>query len=139
MRRWSTNGDFVITWSSDKQDGDGDGVFAREYDAAGVAKAGEFQVNSYSAGNQRFAAVSMDASGNYVIVWSGEGDGDSEGVWGRRYKNITDLTFSNGDGFNDATVTLTGAEFVDGARVVRVAGVRPRCQLRIVSMTPEGP
>ena len=65
----------MITWSSKNQDGDGWGVFAREYDATGSAQGGEFQVNDSSGGDQQFSSVTMDASGNYVIVWSGEGAG----------------------------------------------------------------
>ena len=99
-------GDFVITWSSKNQDGDGWGVFAREYDAIGSAQGGEFQVNDSSGGDQQFSSVTMDASGNYVIVWSGEGLGDTKGVYGQRYLNASGLTFSAGDGTDDAVVTF---------------------------------
>ncbi|MEX2561260.1 MAG: hypothetical protein WD403_15160, partial [Pirellulales bacterium] len=43
------DGDFVITWTSDAQDGDGFGVYARRYNAAGAAQGGEFLVNTHTA------------------------------------------------------------------------------------------
>lgn len=46
----------------------------------------EFQVNSYTTSQQWFPAVASDAVGNFVVVWSSDGqDGSYEGVFGRRY------------------------------------------------------
>ena len=41
------DGDFVVAWQSDGQDGSGCGVYAQRYSAAGVAQGGEFRVNTY--------------------------------------------------------------------------------------------
>jgi len=54
---------------------------------------GEFVVNSLTTGNQVEPDVAIDPQGNFVIVWSGEGDGlgevasaeNSGGVFGQRY------------------------------------------------------
>jgi hypothetical protein len=35
---------------------------------------GEFQVNSTTAGNQRYASVGRDAAGNFVVVWDDQSD-----------------------------------------------------------------
>jgi hypothetical protein len=80
------DGDFVVTWMSLSQDGDGNGIFARRFDAAGVSQGVEFQVNSRTAGNQRYPAVGMDGDGDFVIVWHAVSqDGDSYGIFARRY------------------------------------------------------
>jgi hypothetical protein len=82
-----TAGNFVVTWSSDDQDGDDWGVYARRYDNAGTPLGGEFRVNSTTDKDQRYSTVAADAAGNFVITWSSE-DQDSGGSWGvyaRRY------------------------------------------------------
>ncbi|MDZ4689341.1 MAG: cadherin domain-containing protein, partial [Planctomycetaceae bacterium] len=91
-QRYSTvsldlSGDFVITWSSSGgQDGDGYGIFARRYNAAGTAQGGEFQINAFTTGDQRFSAVSLDADGDFVVSWTSEGqDGNVSGVFARQY------------------------------------------------------
>src|SRR5206468_3639082 len=40
-----SDGDFVVAWRSNKQDGSGGGVFARLYNATGAAQSGEIQAN----------------------------------------------------------------------------------------------
>jgi len=40
----------------------------------------EFQVNTYTTGAQYFPSVAMDATGNFVVVWTSSGqDGDGPG------------------------------------------------------------
>ena len=45
-------GNFVVTWSSNLQDGSGYGIYAQRYNAAGVAQGAEFLVNTTTAGSQ---------------------------------------------------------------------------------------
>jgi len=79
-------GNFVVTWSSSGQDGSGFGVYAQRYNAAGVAQGGEFKVNSYTTSDQVSSTVAMDAAGDFVVVWSSNGqDGSSGGVYAQRY------------------------------------------------------
>ena len=57
-------GNFVIAWDDTAgHDGDGRGIFAQRYNAAGVPQGGEFQVNSTTAGNEQHPSVAMAASG----------------------------------------------------------------------------
>lgn len=80
------DGDFVVTWSSQAQDGDGWGVFAQRFRADGSAAGGEFQVNSLAAANQQYSTVSMDPDGDFVITWSTlANEVDNLGVFARRY------------------------------------------------------
>ena len=78
-------GGFVVVWDSYGQDGDKAGVFGRRYDAAGNALTGEFQVNTYTTGQQKYATVAADASGNFIVVWNTREDGVYEDVFARRY------------------------------------------------------
>jgi hypothetical protein len=75
-------GDFVVTWTDDTQEGLGlRGIYAQRYAANGTAQGSEFRVNSYTTNNQFFPAVAMDAKGDFTVAWSGEGPGDSLGVF----------------------------------------------------------
>lgn len=69
----SAGGDFVIVWTSSLQDGSGDGVFARRYDAGGAPLGDEFRVNATTEDHQRHSTVAMDPAGAFVVVWSGYG------------------------------------------------------------------
>ena len=42
------DGDFVVTWQSSDQDGDGNGIYAQRYNASGVAQGSEFLVNTFT-------------------------------------------------------------------------------------------
>ncbi len=81
------HGNFVITWTSDGQDGDGLGVFARQFDNTGTPlQAAEFQVNTYTAGDQARPAVAADPAGDFVITWESYGqDGDGWGVFAQQF------------------------------------------------------
>jgi len=79
-------GEFVVVWESDGQDGDARGVFGQRFDASGTPLGSEFQVNGYTAGDQRDPAVAVDAGGGFVVSWTSDGqDGDGAGVFARRY------------------------------------------------------
>jgi hypothetical protein len=81
-----SGGDAVVAWESRLQDGDGNGVFAQRYDAAGDRRGSEFQVNSFTAGDQEAPALACGAEGSFFVVWQSSGqDGDGLGIFGRRY------------------------------------------------------
>ena len=64
-------GDFVVTWSSYVATlNTGDDVFARRFDAAGVPQGDEFRVNTTTLINQRYASVTMDPVGHFVVTWT---------------------------------------------------------------------
>lgn len=61
-------------------------VVPRAARAADAPLGANFQVNTYTTGDQAFPSVSSDAEGNFVVVWNGLGqDGSAYGVFGRRY------------------------------------------------------
>jgi len=91
------DGSFVVAWTSHLQDGDGDGIRAQRFNS-GTGKSGaEFQVNSYTTGNQYSPAIGRTRDGGFVIAWSSNPqDGDSRGVYAQRF---------------DATGGVLGGEF----------------------------
>ncbi len=76
---------FVITWQSERQDGDGFGIFGRSYGLSGAPLASEFQVNSTTQGDQTDAAVAADGSGNFVVVWSSD-QANGRGLYAQRFQ-----------------------------------------------------
>ena len=84
----SASGDFVVAWMSKHQDGSNFGVFAQLFSSAGDLLTGEFQVNTYTTGNQDYPSVAADADGNFVVTWTSAGqDGSSSGVFARRFSS----------------------------------------------------
>src|SRR5688572_30843680 len=61
------DGDFVVAWQSDGQDGSLFGVYAQRYDASGAARGAEFRVNAYTTSIQAAPAAAMDADGDFVL------------------------------------------------------------------------
>jgi Dockerin type I domain len=78
------NGDFVVAWESNYQDGDGYAIYARKYSSAGVPITNEFQVNQSTLGDQQNATVAIDTAGDFVVAWQGP-DPNGYGVYARRY------------------------------------------------------
>jgi hypothetical protein len=79
-------GDFVVTWTSNGQEGSSYGVYARRYNAAGTVLSGEFLVNTYTTSFQQLSSIAMDTSGDFVIAWHSFGqDGSGTGIYARRY------------------------------------------------------
>lgn len=102
------NGDFVIAWESfqDKVSADGStstmpnsyGVYAQRYlarvAAGGTPRGtvgGEIRINTTLAGDQRYPGAAMDHTGDFVVVWSGQGQADSQGVFSRRFEVSADV------------------------------------------------
>ena len=74
-------GGFVVAWysnASDDTDSSGYGAFARRFDATGTAIGGEFQVNTTTTNDQKFADVAIGPDGKMVIVWQSDQTGNSE-------------------------------------------------------------
>jgi hypothetical protein len=86
------SGSFVVLWQSSEGDGHWFGVFGQHYDDTGTPMGGEFQVNTYTTGDQSSPAVAVDAAGKMMAVWvsndrnaiTGQ-DGSAAGVFGQRF------------------------------------------------------
>jgi len=62
-------GGFAATWQG--EDGDGWGVFARWFDAAGAPLTGAYQVADSAAGDQSQPAIAAGTGGDVLIAWRG--------------------------------------------------------------------
>lgn len=87
-------GNFVIVWISDGNDGNLNDIYAQCYSSS-LAKLGpEFRINTTTIGNQSYPSVQMDDQGAFIAVWSDDHlDGDSWGVIGQRFSDITPEEF----------------------------------------------
>ena len=82
------DGDFVVVWESDGQDGSDESIFARRFSSAGVAQGVEFQVNLVTNSSQADPAVASEANGDFVVAWNGYlQDGADYGIFGRRFSS----------------------------------------------------
>jgi hypothetical protein len=81
-----SDGNFVVVWDSRDQDGDGWGVFGREFASDGTPLTSEFQINTHTTHWQYQSAVASDPAGDFVVVWeSYDQDGHSWGIFGQRF------------------------------------------------------
>ena len=80
-------GDFVVTWVSPGQDGDGQAIIGRRFDVSGAPLGAEFLVNGASTGEQGLAKVASNAAGNFVVAWTEyiAGNGSSYEIRARRF------------------------------------------------------
>ncbi len=67
-----SNGNIVLVWSSDGQDGDGSGIYGQLLTSGGARIGGEFQVNGTSSMNQSDPAVTAVGDGGFVVAWVSE-------------------------------------------------------------------
>jgi hypothetical protein len=77
-------GNFVVVWSSEDQDGDRGGVFGRRYAASGAPISGEFQINTRTQDGQYAATVAMAEDGRFVVVWR-NANVAFRGIFGQRF------------------------------------------------------
>ncbi|MFA5951562.1 MAG: DUF4347 domain-containing protein, partial [Hyphomicrobium sp.] len=92
------SGDFVVTWTSNGQDGAGGGIYAQRYNSSGVAQGSEFRVNTYTSYDQILSDVGLDSSGNFVVTWTSYAeDTNGWGVYAQRF---------------DSSGTALGSEFL---------------------------
>ena len=101
------DGSFVATWRNEHGDSNLAAVMVRQFDAAGAPLGGEFVGNETQLGNQMNPAIGLDGSGGFIISWDGQGAADSAGVYSRRFE-VPALTFTDGDGNGDASMTFRG-------------------------------
>ena len=91
-----SDGDFVVAWQSGTsdsavfpgQDGSGSAVYARRFNAQGVAQGNEFRVNTATANDQDAPSVASEDNGDFVVAWNSFGqDGSGWGVYAQRYSS----------------------------------------------------
>jgi VCBS repeat-containing protein len=84
VSRDATTGHFVVAWESADQDETG--IFARVFDADGNALTSDFQVNTFTEGNQHDPEILITTDGNFLVTWRSMGQIDQIGeVYARRF------------------------------------------------------
>jgi hypothetical protein len=80
-------GDFLVTWTSTGQDGDGNGTFGQYFNSLGIPNGTEFQISTFTTGDEEYGGVAASADGTFMVAWTSENgqDGYAQGVFGQRY------------------------------------------------------
>ena len=84
------DGDFVIAWSSNDQDGDyyDDELFFQRFSSSGARRGDEFRIEADHGFSQLDPSVGADSDGDFVVVWrSSDGDGDGGSVFAQRFNS----------------------------------------------------
>jgi Ca2+-binding RTX toxin-like protein len=80
------DGGWVVTWTSDGQDGDGGGIYQRKYAKGGRSFGVLPVVNKTTTGSQFDVAVTDHPDGGWIVTWASNGqDGNSGGIYQQRY------------------------------------------------------
>jgi hypothetical protein len=78
------DGRYVITWTSALQDGDGNGIYAQNFNSDGSFDGSEYLINLTTSGNQSMSDVALSSSGKLVTVWSSnDSNGSGENIYAR--------------------------------------------------------
>jgi len=87
-----SDGDFIVVWYSDGSSGTDtsqSSIQGQRYDSSGSKQGFQFQVNTYTTGNQGNPSVAADSDGDFVVVWESDGsfgiDTSTWSVQGQRY------------------------------------------------------
>jgi hypothetical protein len=105
----AADGDYVVVWTNDVQEGSGSGIFGRRF-AYPVTPLGDadFRINTTISGTQRSPSVARSAGGDFVVVWQSgpPGGGCCTQIMGQRFLSFgapvatefqisTDTSFGN--------------------------------------------
>lgn len=98
-------GTLLVTWESSGQDGSGTGIYAQRYDPMGNAEGSEFQVNTFTSGDQRCPAVSIDTAGDFVVTWGNLSY--QEPLWTIRARRYNAVGTAQGSDFQVDTLSTS--------------------------------
>ena len=93
----SNSENYLCVWQSENQDGSSQGVFGQFISSIGILINSEFQINSYTSGNQSWANIKIlpeNYEFDYLVTWVSMGTdaGNHTGFYSQRIN--TDGTFS---------------------------------------------
>ena len=108
------DGSYFVAWSGEHFDhgrAKGWDILSQQIDVTGQRLLTELVVNTSTKGFQNSPGVGSNRAGNVVAVWSGQGQGDSAGVFARRFSAPVD---HDGPVVQASLVNDTGASNSDG-------------------------
>jgi Ca2+-binding RTX toxin-like protein len=79
-----SDGGWVVTWQGEGT-GDSFGIFQQRYAANGQTVGSETLVNSHTTNDQNYPSITALNDGGWLVIWYGDGTGDSSGVFQQRY------------------------------------------------------
>jgi hypothetical protein len=115
------SGKFVVVWEDDQDDNGSYQIMARGFNANGSERWNDLTVNTVSGGQQTKPAVACDASGNFVVAWEDDQDGNGfyqilargfTAAGAQRIATFTVNSVSAGQQFNPALATDSDGDFV---------------------------
>lgn len=99
------DGQFVVVWASEGQDGSGYGVYGQRFGPDGLPLGFEFPVNITTINSQDFPRVTMNSSGAFVVVWRSRTDAGYNVMFRRFDAN------GNGEQFDSAANSSSTGEY----------------------------
>ncbi len=101
----------MVAWEDDSgEDGSGDGVFAQIFNPTGSKVGGQFQVNTYTNGNQFYPSVSSLSNANFVVTWEdSQLDGNGTGIFAQIF-NVSDVPLAS-TGYSTTGVPLASTGY----------------------------
>ncbi len=80
-----SGGGVVVTWQSYSSFPNYYDIYTQRFDASGNTMGAETRVNTTTANDQSVPAVTALSGGGYVVIWSGNGVGDGNGIYAQRF------------------------------------------------------
>lgn len=125
------DGGSIVVWVDyGGNDGSGNGIYARMFNADNTPKGSQFLVNTTTSGDQFAPCIAVAPNGEFVIGW--EGPGTSTDVWGQLYTKdgikkgtefLLSTTINGNQRYPEIVYMPDGtfvAGFVDGGAVTRL-------------------
>ncbi len=116
------SGDFVVAWSGRGRDGSDVGMFGQLHNSTGVPIGDNFQINTFSIGEQSRVTLSALKDGGFIAAWESAGqDGSGLGIYAQRYDSSASAV---GSEFHVSTTTAghqdwsSSAALADGGFVI---------------------
>ena len=99
-----SNSDFVVAWLSVGQDGSDSGIYAQLFQSNGTKVGSEFQINTFTPGDQEYSTLTALSNSNFVVTWESDGqDGDDAGIYAQ-------IFYSDSLAINNSNQALTYTE-----------------------------
>lgn len=103
----AANGEFVVAWPQSPTGNENSDVYAQRFHADGTPIEEAFHVSQAFIGDDQAASVAVDDSGNFTVVWSGQGDVDFPDVFAQRYGTLMVVSAVSPEAGSIVTVPTT--------------------------------
>lgn len=131
------DGNFLISWYSDYQDGDSTGIFAQYYNSIGNTLGKEFQVNTFTTKSQTGAEVASNKNGNFVLAWnSDEQDGSNTGIFATTFSATGTYIINTTDDVDDGTCNETHCSLREAINAANSDGIPSQINFNISGTVP---